>query len=335
MKSMMGSKVNFKTVQVLVLLLAGAVLFAVMHGSSPLKPAETVHALLHPADGSQAAAIIWQLRLPRIILAFIVGAGLACCGVVFQAILRNGLAEPYTLGVSSGSALGATLGIIMNLGSIYVTIFSFIGSLITISVVYSIASKKRFANPTLILAGIALGLLFSSMILLIFSIARQESVHTAIIWLMGDLSYTKTGLIKATGFFVIAGIMILNVFSRDIDAMCLGDEKARHLGIEVVHIKKILFVTASLITGACVASAGIIGFVGLVIPHICRFIFGVTHRRLLISSAFLGAAFLVFCDMLARTVISPLELPVGVITGIFGGIFFLGLIIKSKKWGSF
>lgn len=308
----------------LLAVLAAVILSAVIFGSSQLKWTDP-----------QTATIIWQLRVPRIILGFLVGAGLACCGVVFQAMLRNSLAEPYTLGITSGAALGATSAILMKLGGVYVTIFSFFGSLITISLVYAIASKRRFSNTALILGGVTLGFLFSSIVLLIFALARHEGIHGAIIWLMGDLSYIRPGLIKTASIFIVCGIAILVILGREIDIICLGDEKARHLGLNVSSIRRILFLTASLITGACVASAGIIGFVGLIIPHIARFTFGINHRRLLIVSAIMGAAFLIFCDMLARTIIRPLELPVGVITGIFGGLFFLGLLLKSKRWEIF
>lgn len=316
----------------LFLILIASIYFALISGSAKLSPKEIVSALTHPEISSQAAAIIWKLRIPRIILGLLVGAGLACCGTVFQAILRNGLAEPYTLGISSGAALGATFGIVLNLSSAYTVFFSFLGSLATIFLVYAIAARKRFSNPTLILSGVTLGLLFSSLVLLIFSLAKPEAAHSAIIWLMGILSYTQGGLLKLVAIFIIIGVSVLIILGRDIDIICLGEEKAKHLGLEVSSLKKLLFLISSLITAGCVSSCGIIGFVGLIIPHICRLLMGINHRRLLPAAVLLGAAFLVFCDTLARTIISPLELPVGVITGIFGGIFFLSLLLRAKNW---
>jgi len=291
-------------------------------------------AIFYPKIDSQASVIIWQLRIPRIFLAFLVGAGLSCCGVVFQAMLRNSLAEPYTLGVSSGAALGAAMAIMFNFGVFFVTTFSFAGSLATIFLLYLIASRKHFDNNTLILAGVALSLLFSSLVLLLFAIAKKEGVHSAIIWLMGDLSSARPEVIRIVSGFIALGIFILIGLGRDLDIICMGDEKARHLGLNVILTKRIFFIIASLITGAAISAAGIIGFVGLIIPHFARFLFGINHRRLLIASGLMGAAFLILCDTIARTIILPLELPVGVVTGICGGLFFLGLLVKSKKWGS-
>lgn len=296
------------------------ILFALFFGSSGIS-----------LSGPQAGIILWKLRLPRILLGLLVGAGLSCCGVTFQAILRNSLAEPYTLGITSGAALGAIIAMIMNLGSVPITLFSFTGSLITIFLVYAIASKKCFSNSAIILSGVTLGFLFSSLVLLIFSLAKHEGVRSAAIWLMGDLSYANAGLLKVIAIFVLSGIGILILLAKEIDVICLGEEKARYLGMDVVYVKAALFLTASLITGACVAAAGIIGFVGLIIPHVCRFLFGPNHRRLLMASALTGAIFLIFCDTLARIIVMPLELPVGVITGIFGGIFFMWLLLKSKR----
>jgi len=309
--------------------------FAVMLGGSRLSITDIFYALMHPKVESQAATIIWQLRIPRVVMGLLVGSGLACCGVVFQAVLRNSLAEPYTLGVANGAALGAITAIILNLTGICIAGFSFLGSLITIFLVYAIASRKRFSNTTLILGGVTLGFLYSSVILLLFALAKKEGVHSAILWLMGDLSYTRPHMIIITASFVLSGVAVLIFFARDLDIICLGDQKARHLGLNVVFIKSILFLVSSVITGVCVSFVGIIGFVGLIIPHICRFLFGVNHRLLLITSAILGAAFLIICDTMARFIARPLELPVGVITGIFGGLFFLGLLLKSKKWEIF
>jgi iron complex transport system permease protein len=280
----------------------------------------------------QAGIIIRQLRLPRLVLALLVGAGLSCCGVSLQALLRNSLAEPYTLGISSGAALGASLSILFKLGGAYTTGMSFLGSTLTIFLVYSIASYKKFTNNALILSGVALGLVFSSVVLLIIALVKQEGLSNAVIWLMGDLSKASFENIFFSGAIIIIGVLTLIALGRDIDVICLGDEKARYLGLDIISTKKIIFFVISLITAACVSASGIIGFVGLIIPHIARFVFGAKHRLLLIASGLLGAGFLVLCDTISRTILLPLELPVGVITGIFGGIFFLALLIKSKNW---
>lgn len=310
-------------------------IFSFMYGGSKLSFNDTIYALFHPHSSGTAQAIMWQLRLPRILLGLFVGAGLACAGVVFQALLRNPLAESYTLGVSGGAALGATLGIVLLLPAIYLPVFSLLGSCLSIFLVYSIASRRRFSNPILILGGVILNFLFSSLVLLIFAVSRSEQVHTAILWLMGNLSSTPSSLIIAVPILIFPAIVMLLVFARELNILTLGDEKARHLGINVESTKKMFFLIASIITGASIAGAGIIGFVGLIIPHFMRRFTGSDHRLLLPAVAIAGAAFLIICDTLARIIIRPMELPVGVLTGIFGGIFFLTFLLKSKRWEFF
>jgi iron complex transport system permease protein len=177
--------------------------------------------------------------------------------------------------------------------------------------------------------------LFSSLVLLILAISRSEKVHSAILWLMGDLSSTANSLILTMPLIIFLGISILAIFGRDIDLLTLGEEKATHLGLDINNVKKIIFVVTSFITAICVSYAGIIGFVGLIIPHFMRFLFGPKHRINIITSALGGASFLILSDTTARTIIRPVELPVGVVTGILGGIFFLSILIKSKRWEIF
>ena len=304
-------------------------------GGSELKFSKAIYYLFHPGSSGIERDIIWQIRFPRIILGLLVGAGLASCGAVFQGLLRNPLAEPYTLGVSGGAALGVSLGIILRISGFYLPFLAFAGSALSIFLVYAIASRKRFSNPVLILGGVILNFLFSSLVFLIFSISKAEDVHGIVLWLMGDLSSTQVSLIKIIPFFIIPAIGLLIIFSRDLNILTLGEEKATHLGVNSRRVKKILFITASCITGACVAASGIIGFVGLIIPHFMRKIVGVDHRLLIPASCIAGATFLILCDALARIIIRPMELPVGVITGLFGGIFFLSFLLKSKRWEIF
>lgn len=294
-----------------------------------------IQALFNPNTESVIQTILWQIRIPRIILGIFVGAGLAACGATFQGILRNPLAESYTLGVSGGAALGATIGIILGSQGLHLSLFAFLGSLLSISLVYIVASKKHFSNTTLILGGVILSFLFSSLVLLILAISSSDKVHSAILWLMGDLSSTPNSLILTLPFIIIPAIVLLIVFGRDINIMTLGDEKATHLGLNVGLTKKLLFAVASFITAVCVSYAGIIGFVGLIIPHFMRFIFGPDHRINIMTSAIAGAGFLILSDTIARSVIRPVELPVGVITGILGGAFFLIVLLRSKKWEIF
>lgn len=317
------------------ILLVLCFIFSLLFGGSKISFEEVLYGLLQPHGEDISSAIVWQIRFPRVILGFLVGGGLAGCGCVFQGILRNPLAEPYTLGVSGGAAFGTTIGIILGLGTPWLPGCAFIGAFIAISLVYLVASIKRFSIPTLILGGVILSFLFSSLVMLIFAISSSDKVHSCILWLMGDLSSTQSTLIKTTAFCVIIGILFLFIFSKDLNILTLGEEKATHLGVDVVWVKKLLFIIASFITGSCVAASGIIGFVGLIVPHFMRQLVGADHIVLIPVSILAGAIFLSLCDCLARTIIAPLELPVGVITGIIGGVFFLGFLLKAKQWEIF
>ena len=312
-----------------------SVILSFLFGATNFSFKSIIHTLFHPGTKSTLQTIIWQIRLPRIILGIFVGAGLASCGATFQGVLRNPLAESYTLGVSGGAALGATLGIVFGASGLYSALFAFLGSLLSISLVYVIANKKHFSNTTLILGGVILSFLFSSLVLLILAVSRSEKVHSAILWLMGDLSSAPNSLVTLIPFIVLPAIIVLVIFGRDINILTLGEEKATHLGLNVGVIRKLIFAVASFITAVCVSCAGIIGFVGLIIPHFMRFIFGPSHRINIATSAIAGAGFLILSDTIARTIIRPIELPVGVITGIFGGIFFLFILLKSKRWEIF
>ncbi|MFH1504438.1 MAG: iron ABC transporter permease [Candidatus Omnitrophota bacterium] len=319
----------FTLVLVLSFIIAG---FA---GGSKLAIKDAIYFFFHPGASGIERDIIWQIRVPRIILGLLVGAGLACCGAVFQGLLRNPLAEPYTLGISGGAALGASLGVILKVYGGWLPVFAFCGSTISVFAIYSIASRKHFSNSVLILAGVILSFLFSSLVFLIFSLSKAEDVHGIVLWLMGDLSSASNSLIRVIPFFILPGIAALLAFSRDLNILTLGEEKATHLGVNSAKVKKILFISASCITGACVAASGIIGFVGLIIPHFVRKFTGVNHCLLIPASCIAGGAFLILCDALARVIIRPLELPVGVITGVFGGIFFLVFLLRSKRWRVF
>lgn len=333
-----GKVLNKKNVlffSLFALILILSVIIAGFSGGSKLAVKDAVYFFFHPAASGIERDIIWQIRVPRIFLGLLVGAGLACCGAVFQGLLRNPLAEPYTLGISGGAAFGVALGAVLKVYGGWTAIFAFGGSILSVFAVYSIASKKQFSNSVLILGGVVLSFLFSSLVFLIFSIAKAEDVHGVVMWLMGDLSSGPGPLFKIIPFFIIPGIAALLAFSRDLNVLTLGEEKATHLGVNSARVKKILFISASCITGACVAASGIIGFVGLIVPHFTRKLIGVNHRLLIPASCIVGGAFLILCDALARVIIRPLELPVGVITGIFGGIFFLVFLLRSKRWRVF
>lgn len=317
-------------VAVLLLLGAGASVVSLLAGKG-LAAGDSLQALLHPGADDVAASIVWKLRLPRLLLGLVVGAGLASTGCVFQGMLRNPLADPFTLGVSGGAALGAAAVMIAFRAASAWTLpaAAFAGALFAAALVYGAAGRKRFTESAFILAGIVLSFFFSSLVYLLFALARPEQAHGALLWLMGDLSSPPPGVLPVAAVPVLAGIVLLWFFTRDLDALTLGDEKAQSLGVAPARTRKILFLLASLATGACVASAGMIAFVGLMVPHFLRPFAGPGHRALLPVSALGGAALLAWADVFARAAIPGATLPVGVVTGLLGGAFMLGLLLRG------
>jgi iron complex transport system permease protein len=275
--------------------------------------------------------ILFLIRLPRILLAMIAGGGLSIAGAVFQALLRNPLAEPYILGVSSGGTVGAVLAIGLGVGFSFVTVplASFAGSLAVMLIVYAVATRYGKVEPTtLLLAGIMVGAFFQAIILMLVALFHQE-VRTAFLWLMGNLASADYPALAIIGPVVLLASVTLFTLSRSYNIIATGDEPAEQLGIHVERIKRVSYILASLITGFVVSVSGVIGFVGLIIPHICRMLFGYDHRVLLPASFFLGATFLVLVDLLSRTLISPAEIPVGAVTAVVGAPVFVWLLRKK------
>lgn len=277
--------------------------------------------------------ILLSIRLPRILLAIIVGGGLSVAGVVFQALLRNPLAEPFILGVSSGGTLGAVIAITFGIGLSMLTIpvFAFVGSLIVMLVVYSIAERYGRLEPTtLLLVGIMTGAFFNAMILLIIAIRHQEA-RSAFLWLMGNLASADINSLLIIAPLVLGAVVVIILYSRNYNLIAIGEETAANLGLEVQKFKRISYILASLITGLVVSVSGVIGFVGLLIPHICRMMFGSDHRLVIPVSFFMGAIFLVIVDMISRTIISPAEIPVGAVTAAVGAPLFIWLLSRGGK----
>lgn len=288
--------------------------------------------------GELASSPIIRLRLARVLLAAIAGAGLSVSGAIFQAILRNPLADPYVLGVSSGAGLGAASAIILGgtlLGSWTLPLAAFAGALLTILLVYSLARTASGAVPvqTLLLSGVTVSAVLGSILMFLVSIAPAENLHNVVWWLLGNLQIFDWRLLRVAGGIVAFGTAVSMLLARDLNVMTLGDEPAAHLGLHVERIKKLFVVLASLMTGAVVAACGLIGFVGLIVPHLLRLATGADHRRLLPASALGGATLLVVADAFGRTVIAPLEIPIGVITALLGGPFFLLLLRRRKPMG--
>jgi iron complex transport system permease protein len=283
---------------------------------------------------SQEELILFSVRLPRILFAGIVGASLALGGVVFQALLRNPLADPYVLGISGGSALGAIAGILIGFSSFYlgVPLLAFFGALVTVFLVFVVAggTRKPLLDNSLLLSGVVVNAFFSAAILFFLSIANSMELHSITFWLMGDLSRASFKEIGLSAFCLFAGFILLYAQARKLNLMVQGEETALHLGVNVERTKQLLLIVTSLITAVAVSMAGIIGFVGIMIPHMMRLVFGSDHRLLLPVSALFGASFLVIADTLARLVLAPAELPVGVITALCGAPYFI-FLLKRKS----
>ncbi|MCD6364065.1 MAG: iron chelate uptake ABC transporter family permease subunit [Synergistetes bacterium] len=278
-------------------------------------------------DIVNGSPIFWEIRVPRVINAFSVGAGLSISGAVLQAIFRNPLADPYLLGISSGAAVGASVGILLGL-SWGVGGCSFVGALLSLFFVYRIALREGFLSTEgLLLAGVAVNALLSAVLgFLLYLVGR--SIHGVLFWLWGNLSLSSwETLLKVLPLIILSTLVILR-YSDELNVMLWGDEHAVQMGVDISKVKKIVIVFASLATASSVASSGIIGFVGLVIPHMVRISLGPDHKTLLPASAILGGAVLVLADLLARELISPAEIPVGIITALGGAPFFIFLLKK-------
>lgn len=279
--------------------------------------------------------IVWGLRLPRVLLGMIVGASLAVTGVAMQALVRNHLADPFILGVSSGASATATLGMLFGVFSIFGTyalsISAFIGAAITIITVYTIARVKGRINITqLLLTGVAIAMIMDAVTNFItLSAPNALGLHNASFWMSGSLAGAKWGYLKIPLVVSLVCLTVLMVNYRALNALILGDETASTLGFNVRHMQKLLIVVASLLAGVTIAVSGSIGFIGLMVPHMTRLLIGSDHKIVLPVSALLGGILVIWTDVAARIIIAPEELPIGILTALFGGPFFI-LLLKRK-----
>jgi iron complex transport system permease protein len=286
-------------------------------------------------DDPIEARILTEIRLPRVTLGFLAGAALATAGMAFQALFRNALATPYTLGVSTGASLGAAiyvhLGITANVAGIPGYAFAALGgALLSIALVYGVArATSDFSSSTLLLAGVALSFLFTSVILAIQYIGDVTTSFRIGRWMLGGLEVVGFMPVVHMLPFAVLGIAILLAISRDLDLLVFGEESAAARGVSVATVKQLVFGAASLMVAGVVATCGPIGFVGLVVPHIGRIIVGPRHRTLGPFSVLAGGTFLVACDAVGRTVVAPVEIPVGIITALIGGPFFLAMLVRG------
>lgn len=291
---------------------------------------------MNPTWTSTLETIILEIRLPRVILAGIVGAALATAGATYQGLFRNPLADPYLIGVAQGAALGAVIGFLLpttwhGMGFGIIPLLAFSGALISTAIVYNLARVgKTIPVTTLILAGVALGALLGSIVSYLI-ISSGEKMHGIIFWLMGSFSLSQWSEVKVVLPYVLVGVVVILLYARPLNIMQLDEEQAQQLGINVERLKIVLLAAATLITAAAVSFVGTIGFVGIIIPHAVRLVWGADHRFLLPLSVLTGAIFLILADLIARTVLAPTEIPVGVITALCGAPFFLYLLRRKRK----
>jgi iron complex transport system permease protein len=283
------------------------------------------------------AQIFFIARLPRTLAGALVGSMLATAGVVFQGLLRNPLATPFTLGVSAGAALGAMLAITFSWSFTWAGIpaasaASFVGSLGAVAIVYALARGRHrgLSTSVLLLAGVTMNAFFSALILFVQYFADFSQTYRILHWLMGDLDISSYQPVLTALPLVVLSFAAFAWLARPLNLLSLGAESAGTRGLHVVGAQRAAFLSASLATGAAVSVGGPIGFIGIVVPHLVRLIVGPDHRLVLPAAAFFGAAFLIACDVLARTVLAPIELPVGVITALIGGPFFLWLLVRKR-----
>src|SRR6266550_2809470 len=329
----------------LVILLGASVVAAVAFGSVWVSPWTSIrlmgwklHLVGRPDVDRSLEVILFQLRLPRVLLAALVGAALAAAGAVFQALFRNPMADPAIIGVSSGAALGAIIVLLLGAGgaldAMGVAAAAFVGALGTALLVYRLAKLGPSVQvATLLLAGIAVAAIISAVISLVMTFSGQD-IRSIYFWLLGGLGARGWQSVVAATPFVVLGAAVAMGSVGDLNLTALGEERAAQLGLEVERFKRVMLATGALLTAAAVSVAGLIGFVGLMTPHILRLFIGSDHRRLIPASILGGAAFMILADLAARTVVSPEELPVGAVTAVLGGPFFLYLLRRERKAAS-
>ncbi len=291
--------------------------------------------LTRPGAEDLDAIIFWEIRVPRVLLAMLAGMGLSLGGVVFQAIFRNPLATPFTLGVAGGASLGVTLSLFLGisftvLGISGLSLAAMIGAITSITLVYGISRTTGNSSPhSMLLGGVAISFFFSSLILLFQYLGDISNTFRIIHWLMGDLSRASYDTVFQALPFILSGIIITASLHRELNLLTLNDDLAASYGLRVEPMRRVLFFAVSLMITGIITVCGPIGFVGIMAPHICRLIIGTNHRHLIPASILFGGTFLVICDTIARTLATTAEVPVGIITALLGGPFFLWLLVKK------
>ncbi len=321
--------INFSIyVGVLFVLTVATALFSLTVGSVEISVPQIFSVLTGSSNNSMFEKIILEIRFPRILMAVAVGGGLSVAGAVFQAILMNPLAEPYILGISSGGSFGAVLSFVLGLSFLGTQLFAFAGALVVVLIVFLLGRRFGEIEPSvLLLSGVMVGAFFGAGIL-IMTTMLDTSLRTAIFWLIGSLSFAETENLYFVFPVTIIATVILVLNSYKYNVLAIGSESAKQLGIDTGRVKSTAYILSSLLVGSVVSISGIIGFVGLIVPHVSRMLFGQDYRIIVPSSFFLGASFLILADTLARNIMSPAELPVGAVTAIIGAPVFVYLLKK-------
>lgn len=331
----------------LILILVLAVVASVSVGSADLSAWDSLRLVLGKLPivgdvidtsdiGNAYEIIVWNIRMPRILLAALVGGVLAVVGGAFQGVFGNALADPHILGVSSGAALGATFGMLsgvtvsfLSLGAVGVC--AFIGAVLTVILVYNLAKVGgEMSTTNMLLTGTAISTMLSAIISLMMTF-NKEQLDKVYMWTLGSFSAATWDKVKFLFVVVVVGFLLLVAYADKINVMMMGEEDAKSLGVDTVRVRRIIIVIASFLVAAAVSVSGVIGFVGLIIPHTVRLLNGSNNKSLLPYSFFAGATFLVLCDTAARTLAAPTEIPVGIITSVFGAPYFIFLIIRNRK----
>ncbi len=316
----------------LMLSLVMVIITALFMGPSRMSAVTIYDALL--GQGTETAShILWHIRIPRILLGIAVGGGLSLCGLLLQTVFRNPLVEPYTLGISGGAALGAGvlfLFPVSMLGIWSLPVFGFLGALAMMGLIYCMTPKQMDIHR-LLLTGIMMSVMSGAILVCLMAMASPQEMSRLIFWLMGHLDESHIPTILVVLSLSVLGLIYAYSMAMPLNALLLGRQEADYLGLSTQRLYLSIFIVASFVTGACVSVAGIIGFVGLLVPHVIRLLFGYDHRFLLIATFVMGAVFLVSSDILARIIVPSMPLPVGVITGIVGGLGFIFLLYKQKR----
>jgi iron complex transport system permease protein len=322
-------------VPVLLILLTGSGILSLGTGTADVPFGTVVGILAGRAEPGPSATIVRDIRLPRLALAVLIGAALAVAGAAMQGFFQNPMADPYIVGVSSGAALGATLGMVLHIdfwiaGLSATPILAFAGALAATFLVYAISLRGgRLPVALLLLTGVAVGALAAAATSFLMLIGESDT-RLVLFWLLGSLSSRRWDHVQMILPYVIPGIAIIWAYARDLNLLLLGEETAQHTGVEVEQVKRIVLSASALLAAAAVSVSGIIGFVGLIIPHVVRLVVGPDHRRLIPLSALAGALLVVLADVLARTLAAPSEIPIGIITSALGCPFFLFLIARRS-----